>query len=30
MKPLKVGENLTLEVGDFIVIACGGSLDYGW
>ena len=30
MKPLKVGENLTLNVGDFIVIACGGSLDYGW
>lgn len=30
MKPLKVGENLTLNVGDFIIIASGGSLDYGW
>jgi len=30
MKPLKIGENLTLEVGDFIVIASGGQLDYGW
>ena len=30
MKPLKVGENLTLNVGDFIVIASGGQLDYGW
>lgn len=30
MKPLKVGENLTLNVGDFIVIASGNQLDYGW
>jgi len=30
MKPLKVGENLTLNMGDFIVIASGGQLDYGW
>ena len=30
MKPLKVGENLTLNMGDFIVIASGGNLDYGW
>lgn len=30
MKPLKIGENLTLEVGDFIVIASGNALDYGW
>ena len=30
MKPLKIGENLTLNVGDFIIIASGGSLDYGW
>lgn len=30
MKPLKIGENLTLNVGDFIVIASGGQLDYGW
>lgn len=30
MKPLKVGENLTLEVGDFIVIAWNNQLDYGW
>ena len=31
MKPLKVGENLTLEVGDFIVIADNNNrLSYGW
>lgn len=30
MEPLKIGENLTLDVGDFIVIASGGQLDYGW
>ena len=30
MKPLKIGDNLTLEVGDFIIIASGGQLDYGW
>ena len=30
MKPLKVGENLTLNVGDFIIIASGGQLDYCW
>ena len=30
MKPLKIGENLTLEVGDFIVIAQYSRLDYGW
>ena len=30
MKPLKVGENLTLNVGDFIVIAWNNQLDYGW
>ena len=30
MKPLKVGDNLTLNVGDFIIIASGGRLDYGW
>ena len=30
MKPLKIGDNLTLNVGDFIVIASNGSLDYGW
>lgn len=30
MKPLKIGEDITLNLGDFIVIACGGSLDYGW
>jgi len=30
MKPLKIGENLTLNAGDFIVIASGGHLDYGW
>lgn len=30
MKPLKIGDNLTLEVGDFIVIASGNHLDYGW
>lgn len=30
MKPLKIGENLTLNMGDFIVIASGGHLDYGW
>lgn len=30
MKPLKIGDNLTLEVGDFIIISCGNQLDYGW
>jgi len=30
MKPLKIGENLTLELGDFIVIASNSILDYGW
>lgn len=30
MSTLKIGDNLTLEMGDFIVIACNGSLDYGW
>jgi hypothetical protein len=30
MKPLKIGDSLTLEVGDFIVISCGNHLDYGW
>lgn len=31
MKPLKVGDNLTLNVGDFIVIADNGNmLIYGW
>lgn len=30
MKPLKIEENLTLNVGDFIVIASGSCLDYGW
>ncbi len=30
MKPLKIGENLTLNAGDFIVIASGSCLDYGW
>ena len=30
MKPLKIGDNLTLNVGDFIIIASGGQLDYGW
>lgn len=31
MKPLIIGENLTLEVGDFIVIADNcNTLSYGW
>lgn len=31
MKPLKIGENLTLNVGDFIVIADNNNvLSYGW
>lgn len=29
MKPLQIG-NLTLEVGDFIIISSGNHLDYGW
>ena len=30
MKPLKIGDNLTLNVGDFIIIASNNQLDYGW
>jgi hypothetical protein len=30
MSTLKIGENLTLEIGDFIIIAWGNRLDYGW
>jgi hypothetical protein len=30
MSTLKIGDNLTLEMGDFIVISGNGSLDYGW
>lgn len=30
MKPLKIGDDLTLNAGDFIVIAKGSQLDYGW
>ena len=30
MSTLKIGKHLTLEIGDFIVIAWGNRLDYGW
>lgn len=30
MSTLKIGDNLTLQVGDFIVISSNCSLDYGW
>ena len=30
MKPLKIGDNLTLNGGDFVVIASNNRLDYGW
>jgi hypothetical protein len=30
MSTLKIGENLNLEIGDFIVIAWGSLLEYGW
>ena len=30
MKPLKIGDNLTLNAGDFIIIATSSQLDYGW
>ena len=30
MSTLKIGKHLNLEIGDFIVIAWGNRLDYGW
>lgn len=30
MSTLNLGKNVTLEIGDFIVIAWGNQLDFGW
>tara|TARA_R110002126_G_scaffold116164_9_gene255483 strand:- start:1224 stop:1613 length:390 start_codon:yes stop_codon:yes gene_type:complete len=30
MKPLKVSDNLTLNGGEFIIVAGNNRLDYGW
>jgi len=30
MNTLKIGNNLTLELGDFIIVAYQDSLQYGW
>lgn len=30
MNTLKIGDHLTLNIGDFIIISYSNSLDYGW
>lgn len=30
MKSLKLGQNVTLELGDFIIVASHNYLEYGW
>ena len=30
MSTLNLGKNVTLEIGDFIVVAWGNHLEYGW